>query len=101
MSPVRLAMTAEQRAEAERIKERIMAKAEVQAAIIAERLALTRTEDFFGQLEFDLRDESHGIVVAALQTALDERKKGDTKVPASPVPNARKRRNSSSIGRKV
>ena len=39
-------------------------------------------DDFFGQAEFEARDQVHKIGAKAFQTALDERKKGGTRAPA-------------------
>lgn len=49
---------------------------------MAKLLASKPYQQLLGQAEFEVRDLAHDLGARALQTALDERKKGDTKAPA-------------------
>ena len=49
---------------------------------MARLLASKPYKELLGQTEFEVRDLAHGLGARALQTALDERKKGGTKAPA-------------------
>ncbi len=48
---------------------------------LAELLASKPDRQLLGQTEFEIRDRVHKIGAKALQTALEERKKGATKGP--------------------
>ena len=52
------------------------------SASMAELLASKPDDQLLGRTEFEVRDLVHDIGAKALQTALDERKKGATKGPA-------------------
>ena len=71
-------LTAEQEAEAVRIKALLMKKAEGELDQMARLLASKSNDRIFGRTEFELRDGCHRIGAAAIQTVLDERKKGAT-----------------------
>jgi hypothetical protein len=77
-----LDLTPEQRDEADRIKHRLMAVVEDEIQGIAELLASKPDRQILGQTEFQVRDRVHKIGARAIETALDERKKGGTKVAA-------------------
>jgi hypothetical protein len=49
---------------------------------MAKLLASKPYKDLLGQTEFEVRDIVHDLGAKALQTALDERKKGGTRDPA-------------------
>jgi len=89
MPRISLDLTAEQREEAERIKSRLLAIVEDEIQGIAELLASKPDGQLLGAAEFQVRDRVHEIGARALETALDERKKGATKVPASAARPAR------------
>lgn len=77
-----LDLTPEQRDEADRIKRRLLAVVEDEVQGIAELLASKPDGQLLGAAEFQVRDRVHKIGAQAIETALDERKKGGTKVPA-------------------
>jgi hypothetical protein len=81
-----LDLTPEQRDEADRIKRRLLAVVEDEIQGIAELLASKPDREIFGETEFQVRDRVHKIGARAIEAALDERKRGGTKVPA---PDAR------------
>ena len=78
-----LDLTPEQRDEADRIKRRLLAAIEDEVQGIAELLASKPEGQLLGAAEFQVRDRVHRIGARAIEAALDERKKGATKVPAS------------------
>jgi hypothetical protein len=75
-------LTAEQTELAERIYQSLKQAAEADLRSLAELLASKPDHQLLGQTEFEVRDRVHQIGAKALDTALDERKKGGTKVPA-------------------
>ena len=83
MPRIPLNLTPEQRDEADRIKARLLAIVEDEIQGIAELLASKPDGQILGAAEFQVRDRVHQIGARALETALEERKKGATKVPAS------------------
>jgi len=85
MTRLSLDLTPEQRDEAARIKHRLMAVVEGEIQGIAELLASKPDRQILGQAEFQVRDRVHRIGAQAIEAALDERKKGATKVPAPPA----------------
>lgn len=82
MPRLSLDLTPEQRDEADRIKTRLMAVVEDEIQGIAELLASKPDRQILGEAEFQVRDRVHKIGAKAIETALHERKKGATKVPA-------------------
>jgi hypothetical protein len=52
---------------------------------LADLLASKPDHELLGRTEFEVRDRVHQIGAKALETALEERKKGGTKGPAGPV----------------
>ena len=78
-----LDLTPEQRDEADRIKHRLLAVVEDEIQGIAELLASKPDRQILGETEFQVRDRVHKIGARAIEAALDERKKGGTKVPVS------------------
>ena len=82
------ALTAEQRAEAERILSGMLQAAEGDLRQLAELLATKTEADTFGATEFTVRDIVLRVGAKAVETALAERKKGGTTGAAAPAPRA-------------
>ncbi len=80
-----LDLTPQQRDEADRIKRRLLAVVEDEIQGIAELLASKPDREILGETEFQVRDRVHRIGAQAIETALDERKKGAIKGPAPDV----------------
>jgi len=78
MPRISLDLTPEQRDEADRIKHRLLAIVEDEIQGIAELLASKPDRQILGEAEFQVRDRVHKIGARAIETALDERKKGAT-----------------------
>jgi predicted GNAT family N-acyltransferase len=75
-------LSAEQEAEAQRIFDILKRTADDDLLALARLLASKKDRDLLGQTEFEVRDRVHQIGAKAIQTALNERKKGATKGPA-------------------
>jgi hypothetical protein len=75
-------LSAEQRAEAERIFQVLQEASAEDLWRIAELLASKRDDQLLGRAEYEVRDQVHRIGAKALQTALEGRKKGGTTDPA-------------------
>src|SRR3954453_7097270 len=75
--------TTDQRDEADRIERRLLAVVADEIRGIAELLASRPDRQILGQAEFQVRDRVHRIGAQAIEAALEERKKGGTKGPAS------------------
>jgi hypothetical protein len=75
-------LTPEQQAEAQRLFEALQQPFLDEARRLACLLAAKPDSPLLGSTEFEVRDRVHRLGAQALQTALDERKKGGTKVPA-------------------
>jgi hypothetical protein len=71
-----LPLTAEQEAEAQRIRETIAARVQQEVEQISRLLASKPDCELLGETEFELRDIVHRIGACALEAALTERKKG-------------------------
>ena len=67
---------------AERIYQTLRQATDSDLRGLAELLASKPDRQLLGPTEFEVRDRVHTIGAKALQTALDERKKGATKAPA-------------------
>jgi len=93
-------LTAMEEAEAQRIADVFMARARVEAVQIGRLLATKGNSELFGETEFQIRDAVHGIGAAAMESALEERKKRGTKDRSSSVPSVDKMRSSSRMTRK-
>jgi hypothetical protein len=76
-------LTAEQEAEAARIAEIIKQKVDEEVLRMARLLASKPDAELLGKTEYEIRDRVHEIGAFAIETALEERKKGGTKVRAS------------------
>jgi hypothetical protein len=77
-----LPLTTEQAEIAERIFQSLRQATESDLRSLAELLASKPDRQLLGQTEFEVRDRVHKIGAKALETALEERKKGGTKAPA-------------------
>jgi hypothetical protein len=75
-------LTPEQAELAERIYQTLRQATDSDLRGRAELLASKPDRQLLGQTEFEVRDRVHQIGAKALETALDERKKGATKAPA-------------------
>jgi hypothetical protein len=75
-------LSAEQEAEAQRIFQILKGTADDDLLALARLLASKKDRDLLGQTEFEVRDRVHQIGAKAIETALNERKKGATKGPA-------------------
>ena len=72
-------LTPEQEAEARRLAELIAAKAHEELLQVMRLLVSKRDDQLFGETEFQVRDLVHRLGAHALETAVNERKKGGTK----------------------
>lgn len=75
-------LTPEQRAETEKLKAAVLEAAADDIRELIETLVQTTDATIFGANEFTIRDIVHRIGAKAVETALRERKKGGTTVPA-------------------
>ena len=75
-------LTPEQAEEAERIYRSLRQAVDSDLRSLAESLASRPDRQLLGQNEFEVRDRVHRIGAKAIQTALNERKKGGTEGPA-------------------
>jgi len=76
---VDIQLTVEQEDQAKRIAEIIGRKAQEEALVMARLLVSKTDQEFFGKTEYEIRDRVHRIGACAIETALQERKKGGTK----------------------
>jgi hypothetical protein len=76
-----LVLTPEQEAQAQRLAAVIGQKAQEEALQMARLLVSKPDAQLLGTVEFEVRERAHQIAAHALQTALNERKKGGTKDP--------------------
>jgi hypothetical protein len=74
-------LTPDQAQLSERIYQSLRQSAESDLRLLADLLASKPDHQLLGQTEFEVRDQVHKIGAKALQTALEERKKGGTKGP--------------------
>jgi len=75
-------LTPERAAEAERIFQSLRQAVDSDLRSLAELLASQPDRQLLGQTEFEVRDRVHKIGARAIETALNERKKGGTRGPA-------------------
>ena len=75
-------LTPEQAEQAERIFQSLRQAVESDLRSLAESLASKPDRQLLGQTEFEVRDRVHKIGARAIETALNERKKGGTTGPA-------------------
>jgi hypothetical protein len=74
-----LTLTPEQEAQAQRMAAIIGKKAQEEALHMARIMASKPDAQLLGATEFEIRDRAHKIAAHAIETALNERKKGGTK----------------------
>lgn len=84
----RSALTTEQQAEADLIRDALLEASAEDIRELAELLATKDDTNTFGATEFAIRDIVHRIGAKAIQAALSGRKKGGTTGPVVPVPTA-------------
>lgn len=75
-------LNAEQAAEAERLFQLLRPAVEDELRELARLLASKPDNKLLGKTEFEVRDRVHKIGARAIETALNERKKGGIKAPA-------------------
>ncbi len=75
-------LTPQQQAEAQRLYDALQQPFLDEARRLARLLAAKTDSQLLGPTEFEVRDRVHHLGARALQTALDERKKGGIRVPA-------------------
>jgi hypothetical protein len=91
-------LTAEQRAESDRIFAALQQAAESDLRELADLLATKSDRDTFGATEFTVRDIVLRVGARAIEAALAGRKKGGTTGPVAPAPTAPKPPSSSASG---
>ena len=69
-------LTLEQEAEAQRLADRVMVRTRQEVLEIARLLVSKPDRELLGKAEFEVRDRVHQIGAHAIETALQERKKG-------------------------
>jgi hypothetical protein len=74
-------LTPEQQNEAQRIERILMESVREDIRAIAELMASKPDRQLLGKTEFEVRDLVHTIGAKAIETALEQRKKGATKGP--------------------
>jgi hypothetical protein len=72
-------LSAEQEAEAQRLADSIAVKTKEELLRITRLLVSKKDHELFGETEFEVRDLVHKIGARAIETAVNERKKGGTK----------------------
>jgi hypothetical protein len=72
-------LTSEQEAEAQRLAAIIAEKVKEEALRMARLLVSKKDHELLGATEFEIRDRVHKIGAHAIETAVNERKKGGTK----------------------
>jgi hypothetical protein len=72
-------LTPEQEAEAQRMADIIAQKAKEEALAMARLLVSKQDHEVLGATEFEIRDRVHKLGAHAIETALNERKKGGIK----------------------
>ena len=82
MSTPEIPLTPEQEDAAERLYQTIRSACDDDLRQVARLLASKPDHKLLGETEFEVRDRVHKIGAKALETALNERKKGGTKGPA-------------------
>jgi hypothetical protein len=88
-------LTPEQRADADALRQHLMAAVAADIDGLAELLATKADRDLFGATEFQVRDRVLAIGARALQAAADRRKKRATTAAPAPAPAAAGRPSSS------
>lgn len=75
-------LTAELEAQAQRLAQILMDKTKEEVLTITRLLVAKADRDLLGETAFQVRDIVHKIGAQAIQTAVNERKKGATRGPA-------------------
>ncbi len=78
----RLPLSPDQAELSDRIYQSLRQAADADLRLLADLLASKPDRQLLGPTEFEVRDLAHRIGAKAFETALDERKKGGTEVPA-------------------
>jgi hypothetical protein len=74
-----LNLTPQQEAEAQRLAEIVGKRAQEEALNMMRIMASKPDAELLGRSEFEIRDRAHKLAAHAIETALNERKKGGTK----------------------
>jgi hypothetical protein len=74
-----LELTPEQEAEAQRLADTIAVKTKEDLLRITRLMVSKKDHELLGETEFEVRDIVHQIGARAIETAVNERKKGGTK----------------------
>lgn len=82
------ALTPEQQAESDRLFDILQRAATVELRALTDQLATTTDRTIFGANEFAIRGIVHRLGAKAIETALEERKKGGTTARPTPAPGA-------------
>jgi hypothetical protein len=77
-----LNLTPEQEAEAQRLADLIVQKTKEEALLMARLLVSKPDRELLGATEFEIRERVHKIGALAIETAVNQRKKGGTPVRA-------------------
>jgi hypothetical protein len=75
-------LSPEQEVEAQRLADIIARKAKEEALIMARLLVSKQDHEILGATEFEIRNRLHKLGAHAIETALNERKKGGIKARA-------------------
>ena len=75
-------LTPEQAEQAERLYQTLRSVSDEELRQIAHLLASKPDDQLLGRTEFEVRDRVHTLGAKAIETALNERKKGATEAPA-------------------
>lgn len=73
-----IVLTPEQEAEAQRLATLIGKKAQEEALQMVRLLVAKPDSELLGAVEFEIRDRAHRLAAHAMETVLNERKKGAT-----------------------
>ena len=74
-----ITLSPEQEAEAQRLADIIAQRAKDEVLVMARLLVSKQDHEMLGATEFQIRDRVHQLGAHAIETALNERKKGGTK----------------------
>lgn len=77
-----LKLTPEQEAEAQRLAVIVGKKAQEEALQMMRIMVSKPDRQLLGATEFEIRERAHQLAAHAIETALNERKKGGTEAPA-------------------
>jgi len=75
-------LTPEQEAEAQRLAAIVGKKAQEEALQMMRIMVSKPDRELLGATEFEIRERAHELAAHAIETAVNERKKGGTKAPA-------------------